>query len=230
MWIIANWKSNKNIAEALAWIEQVGPQIPKKENLKVVVCPTFVCLEEVKKAILVGGFSIICGAQDLSPYDDGAYTGEETARILRDIVDISILGHSERRQNFGETDDMVKDKVSQARQYNIEPLVCVQDEKTPVPQGVKLVAYEPVFAIGTGNPDIPDNASLVAKKLQEKYGPPADPANGAGGLEVLYGGSVTSENAAAFLKQENISGLLIGRASLEADEFIKIVEIAEKLS
>lgn len=220
IWIIANWKSNKNIAEALQWVESIGPQVPKRENLKVIVCPTFVCLEEVKKAILVGGYPIIVGSQDLSSYDNGAYTGEETARILTDLVDVSILGHSERRQNFGETNAMVEDKVNQAREYNIEPLVCVQDENTLVPNGVKLVAYEPIFAIGTGNSDTPDNANNVASKLKEKHD----------GLEVLYGGSVTSENAGAFLKQVNISGLLIGRASLEADEFIKIVEIAEKIA
>lgn len=220
IWIIANWKSNKNIAEAMQWIDSVGPQIPKRENLKVVVCPTFVCLEEVKKAILVGGYPLIVGSQDLSAFDDGAYTGEETARILRDLVDISILGHSERRQNFGETDSMVKDKVEQAKEYKIEPLVCCQDENTPVPEGVKLVAYEPVFAIGTGIPDTPQNANSVAAVLKDKHM----------GVAVLYGGSVTSENAGAFLKQVNISGLLIGKASLIADEFIKIVETVVKIS
>lgn len=219
IWIIANWKSNKNIAEALQWVETVGPELPKRENLKVAVCPTFVCLEEVKKTILVGGYPLIVGSQDLSPFDDGEYTGEETARILQDIVDLSILGHSERRQNFGETNGMVEEKVNQAREYNIEPLVCVQNEGTPVPGGVKLVVYEPVFAIGTGNPDTPDNANNVASTLKARYD----------AVEILYGGSVTSENAGAFLKQDNISGLLIGRASLEAEEFIKIVKAAQKL-
>lgn len=220
IWIIANWKSNKTIAEAIDWIGKVGPEIPKTERLKVVVCPTFVCLEEVKKTILVGGYHLIVGSQDLSPFDSGAYTGEETARILKDIVDLSILGHSERRQNFGETDETVADKVIQARQYNIEPLVCVQDKNTPVPENVRLVAYEPIFAIGTGNPDTPENASKVAETFKNKYGDD---------LEVLYGGSVSSENAKGFLERENISGLLIGRASLEAEEFIKIVEIAKNL-
>lgn len=218
IWVIANWKSNKTISEALNWVEQVGPEISPKENLKVVVCPTFVCLEEVKKSILVGNYYLIVGSQDLSPFDNGAYTGEETARILKDIVDISILGHSERRKSFGETDEMVVEKVIQAKQYNIEPLVCVQNENTPVPESVKLIAYEPIFAIGTGNPDTPENASKVAETFKNKYGDD---------LEVLYGGSVTSENAKGFLQQNNISGLLIGRASLEAEEFIKIVEIAK---
>lgn len=220
MWIVANWKSNKNIAEALAWVDEVGPQIPNKENLKVVVCPTAVCVEEVKKAVMVGGYHLIVGSQDISSFDEGAYTGEEAARILKDIVDISILGHSERRQNFKETDEMVARKVNQAKQFNIEALVCVQNENTPVPEGVKFVAYEPVFAIGTGNPDTPQNADNVAKSLKQKYGEE---------LEVLYGGSVTSENAKAFLQQENIAGLLIGKASLDAPEFIKIVEIADNL-
>lgn len=221
IWIIANWKSNKNIAEALAWVDTVGPQVLKRENLKVVVCPTVICLEEVKKAILVGGYQVIVGSQDLSSFDTGAFTGEEAARILQDVVDLSILGHSERRQNFGETDEMVAEKVIQARQYNIEPLVCCQDANTPIPEGVELVAYEPIFAIGTGTPDTPQNANNVAQTLKNKY---------RGDLEVLYGGSVTSENAKAFLQQENISGLLIGRASLDPDEFIKIIEIAENIS
>lgn len=213
-WIIANWKSNKTISEALAWIDEVGPQLYKRDNLKVVVCPPFTDIEEVKKAVLVGNYPILVGAQDLSPYDDGPYTGEESARILSELVDVAILGHSERRQNFGETDETVAEKASQAKQFNITPLVCVQDENTPVPEGVKLVAYEPVFAIGTGNPDTPDNAGKVAGILKEKY---TD-------IAVLYGGSVTSENAKAFLQQENISGLLVGRASLDVEEFLKIVE------
>ncbi|MDD2822653.1 MAG: triose-phosphate isomerase [Candidatus Daviesbacteria bacterium] len=220
MWIIANWKSNKNITEALSWVDEVGPQIPRNEALKVVVCPTVMCIEDVKKAVIVNGYHLTVGAQDLSSFDEGAYTGEEAARILKDVVDISILGHSERRQHFNETDETVAEKVAQAKQYNIESLVCCQDENTPVPLGVKLVAYEPVFAIGTGTPDTPQNANNVAKLLKDKHGSE---------LEVLYGGSVTSENAKAYLSQENISGLLIGKSSLDTTEFIKIVEIADNL-
>lgn len=213
IWIIANWKSNKTISEALDWISQVGPKLEKRENIKVVVCPPFVDIEEVKKAVMVGNFPIMIGSQDLSPYDNGPYTGEETARILKELVDLSILGHSERRENFGETDEMVREKVKQAYAHQIIPLVCVQGVDVPVPENCKLAAYEPVSAVGTGNPDTPQNASEVAKALRERYGAE---------LEVLYGGSVTSENAKAFVSQENISGLLIGKASLEAEEFVKI--------
>ena len=215
IWIIANWKSNKTIAEALDWISQVGPKIPKKDNLKIVVCPTFSCLSEVKKAITVGNYPLMVGSQDLSPYDMGAYTGEEAAFLLKDLVNFSILGHSERRENFKEDDEMVVKKVEQALQNNITPLVCVQSAETPIPDGCKLVAYEPVFAIGTGNPDTPENANKVAGFLKEKYGQ---------NLEVIYGGSVVAQNVRVFVMQENISGVLPGKASLDPQEFIRLIK------
>lgn len=215
IWIIANWKSNKNIQEALDWVSKVGPSIPKLDNLKVVVCPTFSCLSEVKKAITVGNFPLLIGSQDLSSFDSGAYTGEESAILLKEFISLSILGHSERRENFSESDEVVSKKVIQAVGANIIPLVCVQGSDTPVPQECKLVAYEPIFAIGTGNPDTPENASNVATVLKGLYGED---------LEVLYGGSVTSENIKQFITQPNISGALIGKSSLDSADFIKIVK------
>ncbi|MDD5147610.1 MAG: triose-phosphate isomerase [Candidatus Daviesbacteria bacterium] len=220
IWVIANWKSNKTIAEALDWVSKVGPEIPKLTNLKAVVCPVFSALSEVKKAITVGNFPLMAGSQDLSPFGVGAYTGEEPVELLSGLASMAILGHSERRQNFGETDEMIIKKVDQALKGNIIPLVCVQSEKTLVPQGCKLIAYEPIWAIGTGNPDTPENANKTAKVLKEKYGQD---------LEILYGGSVTGENAKAFIFQSNINGMLIGRASLDAEEFIKICKVMERI-
>ncbi len=217
LWIIANWKSNKTIAEALDWVSYVGPRIGKKENRQVVVCPSFVDVHEVKKAIIVGNYPLLVGVQDLSPFDTGAHTGEEAARVLKDFVDLAILGHSERRENFGETPEIVAKKAEQAKLHDIIPLVCVQNSGTPIPEGVKLVAYEPIFAIGTGNPDTPENANSVADSLKQKLG---------NDMEVLYGGSVTSENLRSFLNEENISGALIGKASLDPEEFVKIVEVS----
>lgn len=214
IWVIANWKSNKTISEALDWISKVGPQIPKKDGLKVVVCPTFDALSEVKKAIMVGNFPILVGAQDLSPFGIGAYTGEEPAPLLNQLIDLAILGHSERRKNFGETEEMIAKKVEQSLENNIIPLICVQDEKTPIPPSCHLVAYEPIFAIGTGNPDTPENAGSVAKKLKEN----------AGNLQVIYGGSITSKIAESFITP-NLSGVLVGGASLDAEEFVKICKI-----
>ncbi|MCR4306323.1 MAG: triose-phosphate isomerase [Candidatus Daviesbacteria bacterium] len=215
LWIVANWKSNKTISEALEWISEVGPKIPRQDNLKVVVCPTFSDLSEVKKAIKVGNFPLLVGAQDLSPFGTGAYTGEEPAELLNQIIDLTILGHSERRENFGETDEMVVKKVNQALDNKIIPLVCVQSEDTPVPSGCQLVAYEPIFAIGTGNPDTPEHDDKVARSLKEKYGQD---------LKVLCGGSVNAENINTFIAQDNISGALIGGASLDAQEFVKICQ------
>lgn len=216
IWIVANWKSNKTITEALQWVDAVGPRLRKQENVKIVVCPTFIAIEEVKKATLVGNYPLLVGAQDLSPFEDGPYTGEESARILSDVVDLAILGHSERRNNFGETDEMVAEKVKRARQYHIIPLVCVQDESTPIPSDVDLVAYEPIFAIGTGHPDTPANAIVITRQLKKKHGK---------NLNVLYGGSVTRNNAETYLQTDELNGLLIGGASLDPVEFLKIMEV-----
>lgn len=222
IWIIANWKSNKNIAEALDWVSKVGPKLPKKDNLKVVACPTFSALSEVKKAITVGNFPLMVGSQDLSPFGLGAYTGEEPAAILNQLVALSILGHSERRKNFAENDEMVLNKVKQALDNNITPLLCVQDETTPVPENCSLIAYEPIWAIstgltntpGVGRADTPEDANKVAEALKKKYGEE---------LEVIYGGSVDSMNIKGFINQDSISGVLVGNASLDAEEFVKIV-------
>lgn len=218
IWVIANWKSNKTIAEALEWVSYVGPRIEtrieKRDYLKAVVCPVFSQTEEVKKAVMVGDYPLIVGAQDLSPYPEGAYTGEEAAKLLKEFVDLVILGHSERRQNFAETDKMVAEKTKQALAHDIIPLVCIQGENTPVPPECKLVAYEPIFAIGTGNPDTPENANRIAASIKQKHGQE---------VEVLYGGSVTSENIGSFINQEHLNGVLIGKASLIAEEFVKIV-------
>lgn len=226
IWIIANWKSNKSIAEALDWISKVGPNIPKNSNLKVVVCPTFSCLSEVKKAITVGNFPLMVGSQNLSPFENGAYTGEESAGLLKEMISFSILGHSERRKNFNETDNMVAKKVEQAIKNNIIPLVCVQDEETLVPEGCNIVAYEPIWAIstgltntpGVGRADTPGDAGKVAKVFKQKYRPQ---------LEVIYGGSVDSSNVKGFIQEETISGVLVGNASLNAEEFTKVVKACE---
>ena len=231
IWIIANWKSNKTIQEALDWISKVGPNLPKSPStssgLKVVVCPTFSCLSEVKKAITVGGFPLMVGSQDLSPFDIGAYTGEESALLLRELISLSIIGHSERRENFGETDEMIAQKNKQALENGIIPLVCVQGEETPVPKDCQLIAYEPIWAIstgltntpGVGKADTPADANKIADSFRKKYGSE---------LEVIYGGSVDSTNVKGFITQTEIAGVLVGNASLSADEFLRIVKICEE--
>lgn len=215
IWVIANWKANKTIAEALEWIDIVGPKLPETENLKIAVCPGYSALSEVKKAVMASHFPLLVGAQDLSPFGQGAYTGEEPAELLQDFCDLAILGHSERRKNFAETDEMIAEKVKQAKDSNIIPLVCVQDTDTAVPEDTQLIAYEPVWAIGSGNPDTPENASAAAAKIKEKWGQE---------LKVLYGGSVSAENAKSFMDMPHLSGILAGTSSLDPDEFLKICQ------
>lgn len=214
LWIIANWKSNKTIGEALDWLNIVGPKLKYNENLQVVVCPTLTCIPELKKEIQIHNYPISLGSQDLSPFGKGAFTGAMPADLLKELVDFSIVGHSERREKFGETDEAVAEKFKQALSSGIESIFCIQGVNTPVPADVKIIAYEPVFAIGTGTPDTPENAQKVAVEINSK-----NP-----GANVLYGGSVTSLNCESFVQEQNIDGLLIGKASLDPEEFLKIID------
>jgi triosephosphate isomerase len=214
LWIIANWKSNLSLSESLAWINQVGPQLNKREDLQIVVCPRFSALGEIAHEVQANNYPVLVGSQDLSPFGVGSFTGEEPAELLKEVVSMSIIGHSERREKFGETPEVIEEKFKQAAGAGVETIFCVQDADTPIPDGVKIVAYEPVFAIGTGTPDTPENAHRVAAEIKSKNTE----------LNILYGGSVTSENCRGFIKQQDIDGLLIGKSSLKPDEFLKIVQ------
>ncbi len=214
-WIVANWKSNKTLQESLEWLDVVGKALLSKNlgEVKVVVCPTTVALGEMKHEIQVNNYPILLGAQNISPFGIGAYTGELPAELLKGIVDLTLVGHSERRQHFGETDEQVAEKVQLAQEAGLQTIVCVQGAETAIPEGSTVVAYEPVFAIGTGTPDTPDNANQVIGQIKQKFSGP-----------VLYGGSVKAENVQSFLNQDQIDGLLIGGASLDPTQFITIIE------
>lgn len=213
LWIIANFKSHKSISESVEWISIVGPSLEKREDIKVIVCPSFSAIEQVKKAVQVGNYPLMVGSQDLSAFGPGAYTGEEPAKFLADFISLSILGHSERRTNFNESDEMVAKKVIQAKENNILALVCVQDRETSVPDGCKMVAYEPVWAIGSGKAETPQGANEVAKVLKEKHGED---------LIILYGGSVDEGNVKGFIDQDNLSGVLVATACLDPEEFLRV--------
>lgn len=221
LFIVANWKANKNQNDARLWIESFGEEIFSNDSLlankEVIVCPAFPMLSLVSGYILANNLKISLGSQDVSRFDEGAFTGEVPASILQGIVEYSIIGHSERRANFSETDEILSEKTKLALNSGIVPVFCVQGVDTPVPTGVTIVAYEPIEAIGTGNPDTPENANNVALKLKEKYS----------FIEhVLYGGSVTSNNVGSFVSMEEISGVLVGGASLDAGEFSSLVKNA----
>lgn len=213
LWIIANFKSNLSLQQSIEWIEAVGPQLEKNENIVVGFCPRFSVLSEVATKVKAGNYPILVGAQNISPFTEGAYTGEEPVTLLKEMIAFSIIGHSERRSNFAETDEIVSEKVKRAKEVDVLSLVCVQNAETPVPVDSKLIAYEPVFAIGTGTPDTPENADKVSKQLKDIHGD----------IEILYGGSVNKDNCLSFVRQENISGLLIGKSSIDPEQFIAIV-------
>ncbi|MDO8467061.1 MAG: triose-phosphate isomerase [bacterium] len=234
--IIANWKLNPSSpvdAEKLA----------KESDLKgLVIAPPFPFLEFVaaiiKKATL--------GAQDLFWEDAGAYTGEVSGAQLKALeVEYVIIGHSERRKNLGETDEMVAKKVGAAVKDGLKPIICVgetreQKDKNKTAEIVEqevriglsrvsgtkeeiIVAYEPIWAIGTGTPDTPENMLKMVKLIKE-VAAKMDITN----VRCIYGGSVNGQNAEDFLKHPEIEGALVGGASLKSEEIIKIIEIAKK--
>ncbi|MDO8620947.1 MAG: triose-phosphate isomerase [Candidatus Levybacteria bacterium] len=217
LFIVANWKSNKATFEAKNWLDEFKINDLEIENKEIVICPSFNLLSLVSSEIRNQKLEVKIGAQDISPFDEGAYTGEINGKQIEEFADYVIIGHSERRQYCKEDNETLNRKVVMAIKYNLLPIFCVQNQNTPVPPNVKIVAYEPVSAIGTGNPDTPDNAEQVARTIR---------AINKEIISVLYGGSVTSENINSFTKMPNIDGVLVGTSSLDSMEFLKIINNA----
>lgn len=230
--IVGNWKHNPvSLAEALALAHAEAAIVPQ-EGTTVVVCPPEAYLEPIREACP----GLVLGAQDVSAVPQGAYTGETGASILKDLgVTYAIIGHSERRA-LGETDEDVTAKIMAAVATGITPILCVGEDAETKEQGedaVKaflqsqlgaiqekgevIIAYEPIWAIGTGNADDPANAAKTATWIAEYLGYLGMQAR------VLYGGSTNPENAGAFLAESAIGGLLVGGASLDAAKFAGIV-------
>lgn len=215
LFLVANWKSNKTSEEAREWIERITNCELRITNKEVIICPSFTLLQTIKDFIKREKLPFKIGAQNISPFDAGAYTGEINGKQIKEFADYVIIGHSERRTKFGETDEMLVKKAAQAFEAGLTPIFCIQNEDTPVPANVELVAYEPPTAIGTGNPDTPENAERVAKIVKERNPHIA---------YILYGGSVSAENIGSFVERENISGVLVGGASLDALKFATLIK------
>lgn len=212
--IIVNWKCNKTTQDSLEWLQKVGPRLESYSKVEVVLCPSFVLLPVVAQTVRSAGYPLRLGAQTVSSIEGGAYTGEVSAIMLKGMVDYVLIGHSERRDVFGETDQQVDQKAQIAAKYGLMPVVLVQGEQTPIPEGVKLVAYEPVFAIGTGKADTPDNANKVAQAVKNKRP----------NVIILYGGSVNPDNIKLFLDQPHISGTVVATASLVPQNFLELLD------
>ena len=224
-YLIGNWKSNKTEKEVIDFFEKFSKlQVSRHpsgglrdsrrvEEFEAVICPSFVHLEVASKLIKELNLPLKLGAQDISHYGEGAYTGEVNGRQLKEYISYCIIGHSERRSHFQETDSLLKLKAEKAKELGIKTIFCVPDDQTSVSEGVSLIAYEPVFAIGTGKSDTPENAARVIKMIKEKTGE----------IPVIYGGSVTADNINHFLKMPGISGVLPGKASLDPDHFFRML-------
>ena len=214
LFIVGNWKENKTESEAINFLMDFAKSYSPRPDVKTIICPTYLSVSAASKFVKENNLDIDLGVQEVSEFEGGAYTGEVSASQAAEFVKYSIIGHSERRKNFNETDQDIEKKVKAAADHGIIPIVCVINDTVPVPVGVRIVAYEPVEAIGTGHPDTPENAEEVAKKIKEKNPDVTD---------ILYGGSVTSENVRSFTEKPDISGVLVGGASLDPAKFLEII-------
>lgn len=184
-------------------------------DVESIICPPYPLIPTVRSETL--GTPIKLGAQNLASEEEGAFTGEVSAVQLEGLVDYVIIGHSERRRFFGETNGVIGQKLVLALKHHLKPILCfekVEDLKIVGENRDLIVAYEPVFAIGSGHPDTPENAAAVAKQAQEVVG---------FAVPVLYGGSVTPSNVRSFLEKKEISGALVGGASLDPVSFVNLV-------
>ncbi|PIP74284.1 MAG: triose-phosphate isomerase [Candidatus Levybacteria bacterium CG_4_9_14_3_um_filter_35_16] len=212
--IIANWKSNKTLSEVEDWLEKFSPNY-NSINKTIIICPSFTLLSEVKSYLENKKLKIELGGQNISQFENGEYTGEVNAAQIKDFANYVLVGHSERRKNFEETNQILDQKINLVKKYGLIPIFCIQGKDTYIPKGVGIVAYEPIFAIGTGNSDTPKNANEVGLAIKRK-----------GYEKFLYGGSINSQNVASFTSMPSIDGVLVGRASLDPVEFGKIIKLA----
>ena len=246
--IAGNWKMNKSVAEARELVSELAPKLEAIQGVEKAVCPPFTALLAV--AALLEGTHIGLGAQNIFWEEKGAYTGEIAPGMLAELCQYVIIGHSERRAYFGETDETVNRRVKAALMHGIKPIVCVGETleeneagitaevvSRQVNQGLRdlnfeagsyplVIAYEPVWAIGTGRAATPEIAVSVIKdvirpSLSEIFGEQFAQAT-----RVQYGGSVKGDNAAEYFAQPEIDGALVGGASLKADDFTQIVRAA----
>lgn len=216
---VANWKSHKTIEETREWFSDMSLRLHElniSDEQKLIVCPPYPLLSFCHEAISQHHLPITLGSEDISPFPEGAYTGAVSARLLRELVTYTIIGHSERRQYFSETVEILSEKVKMSLASGIEPIYCISNKEEKIPQGVKIVAYEPLSAIGSGHPDSPDDAEAVAKFLKGNN----DIAH------VLYGGSVTAEDVNSYMHLPSIDGVLVGGASLTPEGFCGIIQHA----
>ena len=240
--IAGNWKMNTTVSEAVKLVGEMRPLLDPINNVEKVVCPPFVSLTAVRETLK--GSSVKLGAQNMYFEEKGAFTGEISPLMLAGLCEYVILGHSERRQYFGETNEIINKKVRAALKAGVKPILCVGESLAQYEAGQTeavvtdhvtgslkdisasaslVIAYEPVWAIGTGRAATSEQANkiigivrkVVAKLYSDSF---------AQSLRILYGGSVTADNIAELMAQPEIDGGLVGGASLKVDAFTSIVK------
>ena len=241
--IAGNWKMNKTVSEATQLVKDLLPLVEGVEDVDIAVCTPAVDLKPVKD--IVEGTNVALGAQNMHWEESGAYTGEISPVMLETLCEYVIIGHSERRQYFGETDETVNMKVKSAFKHKLKPIICVgetleQKEADETEEVVKaqvlaaleglesehisrlVLAYEPIWAIGTGRSatasDANETISFIRGVVRDKFGGVADE------MRIQYGGSVKPHNVSEYMSQSDIDGALVGGASLKADSFSEIVK------
>jgi triosephosphate isomerase (TIM) len=247
--VAGNWKMNKTVEEARELVSSMTPKLSEIKGVEKVLCLPFVSLQAI--SALLKGSDVRIGAQNMYWEEKGAFTGEISPAMVKEFCQYVILGHSERRTYFAETDETVNKRLRAAQKFDLTPIVCVGETlqqyesnqtNEVVTRQIKfglagvdsafapriVVAYEPIWAIGTGKASSGPNANDVVGKvirsaLSELFGEQTAQA-----IRVLYGGSVTASNAAEFFGQSEIDGALVGGASLKVDEFVAITKAASK--
>ena len=242
--IAGNWKMNTNLDEAINLVQSMLTELDSISGVEKVLCPPFISLAPIKE--LIGDTSIELGAQNMYFESKGAYTGETSPIMLVGLCDFVILGHSERRQYFAETDEIINKKVKATLEFGIKPVLCVGEtleqnetgktEKVITRQiqeglaGVNptiqmVIAYEPIWAIGTGRAATTKQANATIGLIRKSVAKLWDNET-AQAIRILYGGSVTGSNIAEFIVEPEIDGALVGGASLKADDFVSIASQA----
>lgn len=243
--IAANWKMHKTIGETVSFIETLQKEVGPCTDREVMIAPPYTALDAARKAMTMEGYKL--AAQNFHWEEKGAYTGEISGPMLKDLgCDCVILGHSERRHLFGETDEMIQKKLAAAFKFGLLPILCVGEvleereagrtlevigtQLERAVQGLSreesgkiVIAYEPVWAIGTGKTATPGQAQEVHLAIRQHIAALFD-KEVANGLRILYGGSVKPDNVDALMAQPDIDGLLVGGASLEVSSFKRIVQ------
>jgi triosephosphate isomerase len=245
--VAGNWKMNKSVQESISLVKELIPGLDRVENVDSVICPPFTALAKVSD--LIKDSKIEIGAQNLFWEEKGAFTGEIAPGMVAEIAEHVILGHSERRAYFQDTDESINKKVLAALNVGLKPILCVgetleENEKGKTGDVVKrqltgalkdvsiedfgklMIAYEPVWAIGTGKAATAEGANQVIKEFIRDEVASLYSDDAADQVRILYGGSVKPENAKEYFQQPDIDGALVGGASLKADAFIKITEAA----